>query len=231
MSDEKLEEERKKRRDSFLAWDIEKELPMDIGDYRLSRLDVQEGRIYEAFAWTNAKNGWQVRAIFDEETMDYMIKMDLGFVVLTEIEVITGDFGKFQDFVRRWTKEAIEKELIHRSHVSRLVENHAFTTWDYESALPQRVGAFTRIIEPKESVQGLNGSYIMAVYECKEKNLAALFFYNVYRDEYYGEFQSAGIPIIIHNYDAKEVVTFEKLLKAHLESDLENLYDHPEVED
>ena len=46
--------------------DIEKELPSDIEGYKLKRLDRQEGRIYFAFCWENEKNGWQVRALFDE---------------------------------------------------------------------------------------------------------------------------------------------------------------------
>ena len=72
MSDNKLAEEREQRRNAFLAWDIENELPLDIGEYHLERIDKQEERIYKAFGWTSSKNGWQVRAIFDEETMDYI---------------------------------------------------------------------------------------------------------------------------------------------------------------
>ena len=112
MSDNKLAEEREQRRNAFLVWDIENELPLDIGEYHLERIDKQEERIYKAFGWTSSKNGWQVRAIFDEETMDYMIKMDLNLVVLTEIEVITGDFETFKDFVKRWTVKAIKKRII-----------------------------------------------------------------------------------------------------------------------
>lgn len=231
MSDNKLAEEREQRRNAFLAWDIENELPLDIGEYHLERIDKQEERIYRAFGWTSSKNGWQVRAIFDEETMDYMIKMDLNLVVLTEIEVITGDFETFKDFVKRWTVKAIKKELLQRKDLSVLVKGHAFTQWDYSHALPEKIGHFTRVIEPVNPLQGLNGSYIIATYECREKELGALFFYNVYRDEYYGEFRAGGIPIIIHTYDAKDVKKFDMILTKYLEKDLQNLYDHPVMED
>lgn len=44
--EDKLEQERAERRQKFLDWDIEKELPSDIEGYKLKRLDRQEGRIY-----------------------------------------------------------------------------------------------------------------------------------------------------------------------------------------
>lgn len=43
-------------------------------------------------------------------------------------------------------------------------------------------------------VLGLNGSYIIGAYECREKDTGILFFYNMYRDEYYGELRAGGIP-------------------------------------
>ena len=43
--EDKLEQERAERRQKFLDWDIEKELPSDIEGYKLKRLDRQEGRI------------------------------------------------------------------------------------------------------------------------------------------------------------------------------------------
>ena len=87
--DEKLEKEREERRKLFLSWDIENDLPCEVGDYVLKRIDFPtmedrktgkvktDIRVYTAFAWENEKNGWMVKAIFDEETKDYMVKMDL----------------------------------------------------------------------------------------------------------------------------------------------------------
>lgn len=53
--EDKLEQERAERRQKFLDWDIEKELPSDIEGYKLKRLDRQEERIYFAFCWENEK--------------------------------------------------------------------------------------------------------------------------------------------------------------------------------
>ena len=179
VDDEKLKAEREARRKLFMDWDIEKELPADISGYKLHRIDKQDGRIYYAFGWTNEENGWEVRALFDEETMDYMVKMYLRLVTLTEIELITGDFDEFKRNLVLLTRKAIDHELIHRENV----------------------------------------------------DTGILFFYNMYRDEYYGELRAGGIPGIIHQYDAKTIPELEEAINKNLKKDLHALYENPVIDD
>lgn len=230
-ADEKTKAAREQRRQLFMDWDIETELPADIGPYHLQRMDRQQERIYYAFGWVDAKSGWQVRALYDEETADYMIKMDLHMITLTEIECITGDFEIFQGLVKELTPKAIAKELIHRDEVSVLVRGKGFMVWNYQEFFPETLGAYQRIIAPDQPLLGLNGSYIIAAYECWEKDTGILFFYNMYRNEYYGELRAQGIPGIIHQYDAKTIEELEKKITMHLEKDLEDLYNNPEIPD
>ena len=97
--------------------------------------------------------------------------------------------------------------------------------------LPEKLGHYVRVIAPKMPLLGLNGSYIIAAYECEEKDTGILFFYNMYRDEYYGELRAKGIPGIIHQYDAKSIEALEAAIEKHLEKDLKELYEHPVIED
>lgn len=229
--DEKTQKARVERREKLLAWYEGKELPPVIGDYELRTIDEQHDRIYYAFGWFHKSNGWKIRVLYDEETADYMVKMDLHMITLTEIECITGDFEEFKRLVKLLTPEAIEKELIHREKVSILVEGKGFMVWDYEELLPEKLGHYVRVIAPKMPLLGLNGSYIIAAYECEEKDTGILFFYNMYRDEYYGELRAKGIPGIIHQYDAKSIEALEAAIEKHLEKDLKELYEHPVIED
>lgn len=243
MGNEELEKRRESRRRMFLEWEIEKDLPSKVGPYVLKRIDyptkedrekdrsIRNSRIYTAFAWEDADTGWQVKAIFDEETEDYMIKMDLKLVSMTQVEAITGDFALFKKYVAELTPRAIEKNLIDLDKKSVLLNKKGFMKWDYKDSLPETIGHYKRIIRPTSPLHGLNGSYIIGAYECKEKNIGALFFYNVYRDEYYGELRAGGIPVIVHQYDSKTVEEFEENLKKNLERDLEYLYNNPEVDD
>lgn len=217
-----LTEDQAKRRQGFLDWDVEHILPEAVGDYRFRRLDRQEGRIYYAFAYVSESTGWAVRALFDEETMDYMVKTDFRLFVMTDIELITGDFEAYREAVETLLVKNMKRELIDRK-VSVLVAGRAFTTWRWEDVLPPAIGPYRRMVDPSRPLLGLNGSYILAVYEYEEKERGIVFFYNMFRDEYYAEMSAEKIPIIIHQYDARTTGELEQLIRTHLAHDLEEL--------
>lgn len=232
MSDiNKIKEERNERRELFLKWEIEKELPQNIGEFRLKRIDVQEDRKYYAFSYIGEKTGWEVKALFDEETMDFMIKADFRLFVISQIEMISGDFDSFKIIIKNMLPEFIRKEMIERNKVSVLVKNKGFIDWDYSKALPETIHEYKRVIAPDMPVLGLNGSYIIAAYECKKNNSGILFFYNMYRNEFYGEMRLGGIPKIIHKYDAPAIKAFEQKVIKNLVKDLESLYVEPILEE
>lgn len=215
-----LTEDQKKRRQGFLDWDAEHRLPASVEDYRFRRVDRQEGRIYHAFSYVSDSTGWEVKALFDEETMDYMVKTDFRLFVMTDIELITGDFETYKASVERLLEKNMRRELIDRK-ISVVVAGRAFTRWDWSAALPEAIGPYRRMVDPGRPLLGLNGSYIIAVYEWAEKERGIVFFYNMYRDEYYAEMSAEKIPVIIHQYDAKTVSALEGLIRRHLAKDLD----------
>lgn len=217
-----LTEKQKKRRQAFLDWDLSG-LPETIGTFHRKRIDRQEGRIYYAFGYEDEETGWEARALFDEETMDYMVKFYLRMYTITEIELIHGDFDGFRRDVERLLPAAITREFLRRDRVSVLVKGRAFTQWDYAEVLPPSYDGYRLLISPDRPLLGLNGSYIIAEYENREKNTGILFFYNMYRDEYYGELRDRGIPGIVHEYDARTVEELEKKIRLHLKKDLDKL--------
>lgn len=215
-----LTEEQAKRRQAFLDWNVESVLPETVGDYRFHRVDRQEGRIYYAFSYVNEATGWEVKALFDEETMDYMVKTDFRLFVMTDIEILTGNFEDYKKAVETLLVKNMRRELIERDQVSVVVRGRAFTAWDWQGALPETVGHYRRMIEPSRPLLGLNGSYIIAVYECRERARGIVFFYNMFRNEYYAEMSAENIPIIIHQYDADSAEHLDQLIRRHLADDL-----------
>jgi hypothetical protein len=218
-----LEEARAARRKQFMDWDIRADLPERVGTFVLKKLDRQEGRTYFAYAYVDELTGWEARILFEEETMDYMVKFYCRLFTLTEIELIHNDFDGFREDVKNILPRAIDKRFNHREKVSALVAGHGFMTWDYSRVLPESIGEYKRLVEPHRPLLGLNGSYIICVYEWKEKERGILFFYNMYRDEYYGELRDKGIPGIVHQYDAKTTAELEKKIQEHLKKDMETL--------
>lgn len=218
-----VEEDRAARRQGFLDWDVEKRLPAVIGDFHFRRMDQQDGRLYYAFEYVSESTGWAVRSLFDEETMDYMIKTDFRLFVMTDIELITGDFEKYKTAVEKLLKKNMTRELLHRDSVSVVVKDHAFTRWDFSEALPPHIGRYERLIDPSRPLMGLNGSYIIGLYEWKEGQRGIIFYYNMFRNEYYAEMNAEKIPVIIHEFDADTIEQLEKKIKKHLAKELDQL--------
>ena len=100
--------------------------------------------------------------------MDYMVKSDLRMMTLTEIELITGDFEEFKRNMKLLTPRYIARVLVHRENVSVLVRGKGFMVWDYSQFFPPAIGHYERIIEPSRALLGLNGSYNITSYECRE---------------------------------------------------------------
>ena len=215
-----LTEEQEVRRQAFLEWDVEHILPETIESYRFHRIDRQEGRIYYAFGYTDEETGWEVRVIFDEETMDYMIKTDIRMFSMTNIDLITGNFDAFKQKLPLILEKSLRRELIDRP-ISVAIRGREFTTWDFASVLPETLNGYRRMIAPDHPILGLNGSYIIALYENRDTNTGMLFFYNLYRGQYYAEKCVKGNPIILHDYDATTIENFAKILSKRLGKDLE----------
>ena len=138
-----LTEKQKERRQAFLDWDLSG-LPETIGTFHRKRIDRQEGRIYYAFSYEDEETGWEARVLFDEETMDYMVKFYLRMYTITEIELIHGDFDGFRRDVERLLPAAITREFLQRDRVSVLVKGRAFTQWDYAEVLPPSYDGYQR---------------------------------------------------------------------------------------
>lgn len=217
------EEERAERREAFLSWKIEEELPETIGDFRLCRTDRQEGRIYHAFAYESASTGWIVEGIFDEETMDYMVKADFRLFTMTDIEIITGDFERYKKSVATLLEKNLRRSILEREKISVVVAGKVFTTWNYRDTLPETIGAYRLMVTPDCPILGLNGSYIIAEYENRERARGIVFFYNVYRNEYYAEMSAEKIPVILHEYDTTTIEKLASIIRKRLKSDLERL--------
>lgn len=78
--------------------------------------------------------------------------------------------------------------------VSVLAAAKGFMKWNYEKVMPERMGQYKRIIKPVNPVEGLNGSFIIGAYECRERNIGVLFFIIFIVKSIMENFAQAGFP-------------------------------------
>ncbi|MED9920828.1 MAG: hypothetical protein U0J30_06735, partial [Megasphaera sp.] len=101
--------------ETLKQWNIMTVLPLTVGDFQLLeeyRMVEKDGNPveYRLFTYENKENGWTVRAIFNPESEEYAVRVDIGMLEFALIEFITGSFDAF----RKMVEERLAR-IIHNS--------------------------------------------------------------------------------------------------------------------
>lgn len=200
------------------------DLPTAIGSWKRRELSAEERERHVLFCYEDATVGWRILGLYADETADFMVKYDLGLIVLTDIRFTydsAADFWKIlqTDFVRVVTDRFVRRG----ETASILVKNAGILNWESEYDIPEACRHYRRVIAPSAPILGLNGSYIILAYADVTNTKGILFFYNVFRDDFFAETRNQGVPGIVHDFDATTVTELSQKIAAHLESTLSAL--------
>ncbi len=199
-------------------------LPTAIGSWKRRELSAEERERHILFCYEEAAFGWRILGLYADETADFMVKYDLGLIVLTDIRFTydsASDFWKIlqADFVRVVTDRFVRRD----ETASILVKNAGILHWENEHSIPEVYRHYRRVIAPSAPILGLNGSYIILAYADTTNTKGILFFYNVFRDDFFAETRSQGVPGIVHDFDAATVTELSQKIEKHLAATLSAL--------
>jgi hypothetical protein len=95
--------------------------------------------------------------------------------------------------------------------------------WNYKDKLKQEIAGFTLYIKSDEPVKVINGSYIIIDYSdfATESNL--IIYYNVFRDEFFGEIRIRRTPQMISAFDTSDLSELAAKLDEKLAETLEQV--------
>ena len=88
--------------------------------------------------------------------------------------------------------------------------------WDYVAKLPETIEGFKLFIKPAQPVKTINGSYIIFDYCDFATDSNFIIYYNVFRDEFFGEAKIRKIPEMNYAFDSHELIELEEKLDEHL---------------
>ncbi len=206
------------------TWQPQKNLPAQIGEFVLREPTAEEKQDFVFFVYTHPEKNWHFRCLHSVETYDYMIKYDIGLMVITDIRFIRSDAAEFWEMVRNEWPAAITKRWLQGAETcSGIVRNTGIIHADFSAVFPEKVGPFTRKIDPLMPVEGLNGSYIIAAYADAENDRGILFFYNTFRADYFAETRLHKVPGMIHDFDAKSPQALQEKVTNRLADILQEL--------
>lgn len=111
-------------------WNIDASLPLQVGDFTLIFSFEPAGKGEETiFAYKDEKKGWTVRALYNDGSGDFSVRVDIGMLEFSLIEFITDDFDAFRSMTEERLPAIIESHYVHaEKDFNVIMKQKAFPT-------------------------------------------------------------------------------------------------------
>lgn len=205
-------------------WDFLKELPQEIGGFKLELGKGIEGQILTMASYINEKMHSHLDLVYTTETFDYVPVKNVGLHTFRDIRYFCRDREKFAKMMHEKLPELLaDIDRTKKHQIKTLVKDAGIAAWEYAAKLPQQLGPFELFITPANPVDYINGSTIMIDYSDFEHGNQLVFFYNGFRNEFFAEAKRDFLTCITHEFDCRKLTDLEKLLDDNLETALQKL--------
>lgn len=200
-------------------------LPEQVGDFSLTidRKVIEATNVYMLFYYENSL-GWRWEALYDKEVEDYTVHVVMALFEFVDISFIQVDVQAYWSNLQKRCVTELTNSLIEpEKNFSHAYKKKGLLDWDFPQALPKEIGDYVLDIDPHHGIRMINGSYIIGEYRKMHERTGLIVFYNVLRDEFFGELRYRNYPEIDHHLDSSTIEGLEDLLKQHVPSILKEL--------
>ena len=197
-------------------WEYMKNLPSEWLGFVLHRDLHVYGDVYDLYSYENEKRHRKITVYYHEETSEYKLRVKIGLTEFCRIEFIAGTLEKMEEHLQQ-NFESVLKELaaFDRRTISCIVQEKNILDWKYTEHLPAEIEGFSLFIHPGEPVKIINGSYIVFDYSDFATSSNFIIYYNVFRDEFFGEAKIREIPEMNYTFDSTELNELEEKLDRY----------------
>ncbi len=202
-------------------WTELAELPRELHGFVLEKLGQEIEDRYDIFSYQNKALHKSVTAYYHEETHEYKLRVKIGLIEFCNITYISEELSVFRNHIQEWLDEYLHSlTVFDEKSLGTILRQKKVTSWEAASDLPEKLEGFTLFIRPQEPVKINNGSFIILDYVDFSIESSVTIYYNIYRDEFFGEARIVNIPDVSYEFDATELDELESRLQRHLEDRL-----------
>lgn len=199
------------------GWPLLDSLQRECYGFHYRALCVPIDDRYDIFSYENAVIHKSVTAYYHEETHEYKLRMQVGFVEFCRIEYITNSLEIFGEKLSKELMQLLEDMVtFNPKNISSLVIKKGICDWAFAKELPETLEGYQLFIKPQQPVKINNGSYIIIDYVDFTHASDVTIYYNMYRDEFFGEARIHSIPDVTYDFDSNELVELQEKLEKHL---------------
>lgn len=200
-------------------------LPKNWHEFIFKKEMAVEDNMYNLFSYTNENLHKRAIAYYHEETKEYKLRVQIGLTEFCRIDCIAADKLRFEELLKEHLEKILsDMEKFNPETLTMMLSAKNITDWDYKQFLPEKYKGFSLFITPDKPVRITNGSYIVFDYENFLLESNFIVYYNVFRDEFFGEAKIKKIPDVNYLFDSSTIQELEKRLKEHLLPRLDDIY-------
>lgn len=202
-------------------------LPTEIGGFSLVNELMQCDTQYRIFTYQQVEQQRSFSVLYDQATKEYLVRVVVGLTEYVDISFIVADLSKLEAVLQQRMEPTIQRlGNFDENSLCTVFREKSIIQWPYAKSLPTNLAGFSLYIGPCEPLKTLNGSYIIIDYTDFVAESSFLVYYNIYRDEFFGELRIRRAPQMINSFDSKTLPNLEQCLITHLEPTLQNLRKH-----
>lgn len=205
-------------------WKYLNELKENFLGFVLKKEMQEDDDVFNVFSYENSELHKSVNAYFHEETMEYKLSITIGLITFCDISFFTNNIMEFEKNLRENLEEVIQNlAKFDRKNISYLLEEKEIFDWKYDEILPNELEGFSLFSTPKTPTKITNGSYIIFDYVDFSINSGFTIYYNIFRDEFFGESRVKNLPIVTYDFDSKNIKELEEKLKKYMVNYLKDI--------
>jgi len=206
------------------GWELLAKLPAEFSGFTLS-LELQEkGTQYCIFLYQNKEWHKSFSVLYDKATNEFFARIVIGLTEYFDVNFIVGDIQVLEKMlIERLKDTLISLAVFQREELGSIIVDKQILEWPYGKELPRELVGFELYIKPSEPVKIINGSYIIIDYSdfCNESSL--VIYYNIFRDEFFGEARIRRTPQMSAVFDATTLEQLQEKIIVHLKNVLEGM--------
>lgn len=205
-------------------WAYLKNLPDNWHGFQLDRTQNIIENMYDICSYHHDEVHQTIILYFHEETHEYKVRLKLGLVEFVRIEFITAKLEDFEQLLKEQF-EALLLELSEydASRLSSIVLKKGILEWEDADKLPDTCEGFSLFVKPHQPTKINNGSYIIIDYVDFDIESDFTVYYNIYRDEFFGEARIWNIPDVNYDFDSASLAELSEKLQAGMRARLKEI--------
>ena len=206
------------------TWELLAKLPTEFAGFTLCRKLQEQGTQYCIFTYQNEEWHRSFSVLYDKTTKEFFARAVVGLTEYFDVNFIVGDIELLEKIlISRLNDTLTSLAVFNPDNLGSIIVDKQILEWPYEKELPQKLVGFELFIRPSAPVKIINGSYIIIDYSDFSYESSLVIYYNIFRDEFFGEARIRRTPQMAAVFDATTLEELQENITAHLKVVLESM--------